>query len=153
MQLPAGQTLSCKSWHVRALPLCACWRRDARLFLSTCYQRISEARYKNKTISPESFQVGVYHHSFSPGGSEEQRHRKHRTKGTGKFRMESEHSGLCALSSVSVAIRKKQLPVFTVLNQTGKQCILSSLLSPVLKPSRSLILRNTFQRGSQSFFP
>lgn len=59
-------------------------------------------------ISPQSFQVGVYHHSFSPGGSEEQRQRKHLTKVTAKFRMESEHSVLCAVTSVLVWIRKKK---------------------------------------------
>lgn len=39
----------------------------------------------------------------------------------GKFRTESEQSSLCAVTSVSVAIHKKQVLVFRALNQTGIQ--------------------------------
>lgn len=95
--------------------------------------------YRNKTISPKSFQVGLYHYSFSTGGSEKQRQRKCLTKS-------SVSSGLSQSRAVSVL----QCPwPFTKTSSqflghgiklVYKQHILISLSSPFLKPSSSLIL-------------
>jgi len=67
--------------------------------------------YKNKMISPKSFQVGLCHHSFSTGGSEKQRQGKCLTKVIAKFATESEQSSLCCNFSVC-GLSQKPAPSF-----------------------------------------